>query len=665
MTPEFTHLFRPLRIGDFEVGNRIVNTLHGHGHVDDRDLRYLQELARGGVGLMGIHSHLAGTSGFAVGPGKWNARWGGEFDVVPPDPTAAEGIEFYDCAIPAMRKRGEVIHDEGAKVFAQVYHPGAGSHRDQLRPAIGPSDVPDPFDMRIPHALTEEEIAKLVLTFAHGIRRSKEAGLDAAEIHAAHGYILSEFLSPKFNRRTDRYGGNRENRVRPVLEIIAAARRMVADYPIGVRVGLDGDGQHGGLTISELVEISKLIAPHVAFIDVSGGTYTGLGDGVELAYVSPWSVRYAHNVNSAAAIKRAVKGVPVFVAGKITDPEMAERIIAEGSADMAGMVRALIADPELPRKAKDGRLQDIRHCLGLNECHYIGPERKPVMCAVNPAAGREAEMELVPAPVSRRVLVIGAGPAGMEAARSAALRGHRVTLMDRNDALGGTVRILAMDPNRGVLAELPRFMERELRRGGVDVRLGQEVTVDTVLQIEPDVVVVATGGKAHVPKVPMMEPWMFVIDTQVLLRRARIGRKVLVVGEMDNHVAGATVAEFLADQGKEVELVSEQMDFAPGAEQATRFVLMKRLLAKGVTVSLMTRLERIDEDGAVLLHTFSRQERCAVVDTIVVAAGRRADDALAEALRDQVHELHLIGDCLAPRRIMHATLEGARVGRIV
>ena len=663
--PDFPRLFEPLQIGNFTVRNRIVNTTHGTGHSEQRDLRYLQERARGGAALIGIHS--AGTTNFPLGPGRWKEDHGRDFDVRLPNPATPEGIEFFDkIGIPGLRKRAEVIHDEGAKVFGQVYNAGAGMHRDSLQPAFGPSTVPEPFDAAVPHELTEEEIADLVTTFAHGIRRAKEAGLDAAEIHGAHGYLVTEFLSPRFNLREDRYGGSRENRVRFVLEIIEAGRKLVGpDYPIGIRIGLDGDGQHGGLTIDELAGIGQSLSPHVAFISVSGGNYTGLADGLEIAYVSPWYVRPAHNVEAAAAVKKLVD-VPVFVTGKITDPAMANSILADGAADMVGMVRALIADPELPIKAKEGRPDDIRMCVGMDECHYIGHARKPVMCAVNPAAGREAEMEIVPTEVRKTVLVVGAGPAGMEAARAAALRGHQVYLGDREKALGGTVRILAQDPNRRNLADMIVFFQRELRQAKVELLLGDEIEADVVLEMAPDAVVVATGGRPYIPEFPGVESPNVITAIDLFSGAAVAGEKVIVVGGMDDHIGAPTAAEFLADQGKEVELISEQVDLSLGAEHPTRYLLFKRLLTKGVTISMMTRIQSFDAPGASLLQTFTRQERkVRGVDTVVLACGTRADDRLAKALRGKTKELVLIGDSLAPRRIMHAMLDGARAGRML
>ncbi len=657
----FRRLFEPLRIGDFEVRNRIVNTTHGTALGEARDLGYLQARARGGVGLMGVHaSH--GIYSYAVGPAPYSRapEWDHRF----PSPVQPDGIAYYDDAvIPSLRRRAEVIHAEGARCFGQVFHLGAAPHQESIAPALAPSAVADPYEALSPHPLTEEEIGELILAFAHAIRRVAEAGLDAAEIHGAHGYLVNQFFSPYFNRRDDRWGGSRENRVRFALEIVRTARQMVRDdFPIGIRVGVDGDGRARGMTIEEQAEIGALLAPHVAWISVSGGSYSGLGDGFEGAYVSPWYREPGFNVPASTLMKRAVGDLPVFVTGRIVDPSIAEGILAEGAADMVGMVRALIADPELPNKAREGRADEVRMCLGMSECHYIGPHRVPMTCAVNAAAGREAELAITPAAAPRTVLVVGAGPAGMEAARVAALRGHHVYLCDRERAIGGTPRILALDPNRRNLRDHAVYFERELRRLGVELLLGEEVGADTVVEFAPDAVVVATGGVPLIPDVPGIDSANVVTGLAVLRGEARVGSHAVVVGGLDNHVGAATIAEHLADRGVAVEYTSEQMDFAHGAEDGTRLPLMHRMLGKGVRVSLMHRLAGVGGDGCEVMQTFTREVRRVEDCTVVLACGLVADDRLARELRGRVGELHVVGDSLAPRRMMHATVEGARVG---
>ena len=657
----FPRLFEPLAIGGVMLRNRIVNTTHGTALGEARDLGYLRARARGGVALMGLHgSH--GVYEYAVGPGPRTVA--PDWDGKALSPVSAAGIAHYDDAvIPYLRRRAEVIHAEGARCFAQVFHLGAAPHAPAISPPLGPSTVSDQYEALTPHPLTEEEIEELIVAFAHAIRRIRESGVDAAEIHGAHGYLVTQFFSPYFNRRTDRWGGSRENRVRFALAIIAAARVMVgADFPIGIRVGLDGDGRHQGMSVDELAAIGALLAPHVAYISVSGGSYSGLGDGFETAYVSPWYKEPAFNVPMAAALKKVVD-VPVFVTGRIADPSIAEGILADGSADMVGMVRALIADPDLPNKARAGRADEIRMCLGMSECHYIGQHRVPMTCAVNAAAAREDEAEIRPAAARRTVLVIGAGPAGMEAARVAALRGHRVFLCDRERAIGGTVRILAADPNRRNLRDHAVYFENELRRLRVEMVLGSEVDADTAADFGADAVVIATGGRPLVPDVPGIHDAVVLTGLDVLRGAAVATPRVVVVAGLDRHIGAATIAELLADRGHAVEYLSEQLDFAQGAEDGTRLPLMHRLVNKGVTVSMMHKLVEVDGSAATVMQTFTRTSRVERDVTVVLACGLVPDDHLAHELRGRVADIHLIGDSLAPRRIMHATLEGLRVGQ--
>ena len=655
----FRRLFEPIRIGDVEVPNRIVNTTHGTGLGADRDVRYVQERARGGAGLIGVHS-LGGVYSYALGPGPEHRT--PDWDGKGLHPLSDEGMAFYDeTTIPGLRRRAEVIHAEGAACYAQVYHSGSARHGAIAGPLMAPSAVPDPYEAIVPHPLTEGEIEELVWSFAHQIRRIEAAGLDAAEIHGAHGYLVNQFLSPYANRRTDKWGGAVENRVRFVREVVAAARTLVdPTFAIGIRIGVDGDGRERGLTVADLARCAEAMDDDMAFFSVSGGNYAGFGDGVETAYVSPWYREPAFNAEAAAAVK-AVVDSPVILTGRIADVALAESLLAEGAADMIGMVRALVADPDLPRKAREGRVEEIRMCLGMSECHAIGPHRVPMTCAVNAAAAREDELVVVPAAEPRTVAIVGAGPAGMEAARVAALRGHRVFLADRRRALGGTPAVLALDPNRRNLRDHAAYFEVELRRLGVELLLGNEVGADELVAFGADVVVVATGGVPVVPDVPGIGS-ASVVGALAVLEGAEVGERVVVVGGLDKHLGPPTVAELLADRGSAVELVSEQFDFAQGVEDGTRIPLRKRLADKAVVVSMLHALVRVEPEGPVVVDRLTGIERRVDGATVVVACGTAPDDRLARELEGRVPEVHVIGDALAPRRMMHATLEGARVG---
>lgn len=658
----FRRLFEPLRIGGFALRNRIVCTTHHAALGKDRELAYLRARAQGGAALFGLNAGL-GIGNYVLTPGTPGGV--AEWDRRPPSGLTPEGVAFYDKAfIPHLRERAELLHAEGARCYGQVNHVGAGQHWPTLAGVIGPSNVPDPYDGLVPHALTETEIEEIIFLFAQGIRRIQEAGLDAAELHGAHGYLIMQFMSPHFNRRTDGWGGSREQRLRFPLAIIAAARKLVGDFPIGIRVGCEGAGGGRGISQEELVEIARLLSPHVAFISISSGSYSGFADGFDGAYVNPWYRRPAFNAETAAAVRAAVS-VPVILTGRIADAALAESLLAEGSADMIGMVRALIADPDLPRKAQAGAADRIRMCLGMSECHHIGKNRVAMTCAVNAAAGREQEMELVPAETRKTVLIVGAGPAGLEAARVAGLRGHKVYLCDGEPAIGGAVRWLAEDPNRRNLRDHTVYFDTELRALDIELVLGHRVEADDAAAFGADEVVIATGGLPYRPAVPGIDLPHVVTAMDVLRGRASPGRRVVVVGGGDAHIAAPSMADLLADGTREVILISEQVDFAPGVEDGTRFMLLDRLKAKHVRIETCTELLAIDESGVAVAGNFGDRAPYRIEDvaTVVLACGLLPDDRLYRALQGRVPNLHLIGDAMAPRRIMHATVEGARLAQ--
>lgn len=655
---QFRRLFEPLTIGNFTVRNRIVSTTHFSQLPPDRDLRYIEERAKNGVALFGL---TAGTGvrefGVGVGPEGTPGRW----DAKGFSPASAKGIAYFDdMVIPGLRERAKMLHSHGARGFGQMAHAGASNFWVSLNPLVGPSNVSTPVDALTPFALTGEQIEELVFCFAHAVRRIAESGLDMAEIHGAHGYLVNQFLSPHYNRREDEWGGSTENRVRLPLAIISEARKLVGDdFPIGIRIGYECFGDDPGITMAELVRVARLLEPKVSHLNVSGGNGPGVFKSFEVSYLSPWYREPAYNAQAAAAVKAAVN-VPVICTGRIADPALAESLLAEDVADMIGMVRGLIADPQLLEKARRGEAGRQRMCLGLNECHHAGKYLTHVTCAVNASAGREDEMAIVPAETPKTVVVVGAGPAGLEASRVAAQRGHKVFLCDRSRELGGTVRVLAADPNRRNLRDHSAFFEEEFADLSIELVLGHEVSAEDILGFEADAVVIATGGRPIVPEVPGIDRANVVLALDVLRGNATPGKRVLVVGGSNNHLGAPTVAEYLFDKGHEVELITEQLDFAAAVEDVTRYTVLKRLHGKQIFPQTATALAAVDS-GATLRNVLSGQERRIEDVTVVLACGLLPNNALYRELEGQVPELHLIGDAFAPRRIMHATVEGARV----
>ncbi|HEV8441057.1 MAG TPA: FAD-dependent oxidoreductase [Methylomirabilota bacterium] len=653
MPHQFRHLFTPFRVGNLTLNNRIVSTGHAEAMAEDgkpgpRLRAYHEAKARGGAALTII---------------------GGSTSVHPSSPASAWNMiaNHDDAIVPAYRAIAEAVHRHGCRIMTQLTHLGRRSQSDveSWHVLLAPSQIPEKVHREVPHEIEPEQIAMLVGAFGDGARRCREGGLDGVELSFAHNHLVDQFWSPLFNRRTDDYGGSLENRMRFGFEVLREVRRRVGrDWVVGVRISGD-EMTDGGLTAEDMAEIARRLAASslVDFLSVIGGA----------AHTASLQARVVPNmahpvglyVPLAAAIKRAAPGMPILHASRIVDPLHADRVLAEGAIDLVGMTRALIADPELPRKAQEGRFEDIRVCVGANEgCIDRIYQGKPVTCVQNPGASREAELaEPARAAAPRRVMVIGAGVAGLEAARVAALRGHRVVLIEREDEVGGQVLVAARAPARAEYAGIVHFLARQVDKLGVDRRLGVEATVETVLAGSPDVVIVATGSHPHRPSLPGLDGKHVVTDRDVLLDRVAVGDRVVLVDDVHTQ-QGLSTAECLLERGRQVEVVS-RLDH-PGQDVGVTSIvpLYTRLFARGVTLTPHTDLVAVEGSTVVVANTYTgAQRRIEGVDTVVLSMGSRSTDALYRALKGQVPTLHAIGDCVAPRGVHHAILEGARAGR--
>jgi dimethylglycine catabolism A len=655
MTSELRHLFSSIRVGSLTLENRIYSSAHAEamaegGRPTARLRRYHESKAQGGCAL---------------------TIFGGSTSVHPSSPAAAwRQIANHDeSIIPYYREMADAIHRHGCLVFTQLTHLGrrAQSDTEAWHVLLAPSPVPEPVHREVPHELEPEQIAMLVRAFGDAARRCREGDLDGIELSMAHNHLLDQFWSPLFNRRTDQYGGSLDNRLRFALAVLSEVRRQVgSDFVVGARISGDEFTQRG-LTADDMAEIAQRLAATglVDFLSIIGGgahTYQ-----LQAAAVPNMSFPQAVYVRLAAAIKRAVPGMPIFHASRIVEPIHAERLLAEGQVDVVGMTRALIADPELPRKAREGRLDDIRTCVGANEgCIDRIYQGKSVTCLQNPITGREDELnEIHRAAVPKKVVVVGGGVAGLEAARTAALRGHRVVLFEKEAAVGGQVLVAARAPARAEYAGIVRFLKGQVDKLGVEVRLELEATVEQVLREVPDAVIIATGSQPYLPPIPGVDGKHVVTERDVLLDRAAVGEEVVVVDDVHTQQA-LSVAEFLLDRGRRVTVISPL--FYPGQDTGiTSLVpLYARLFTKGVTLTPHTALRAIEGSTVVVANVYSGAERrMHGVDTVVLAMGSRATDALYLALKGQVRELHAVGDCLAPRGVHHAILEGTRAARAI
>ena len=487
-------LFEPIALRGVDIPNRIVmpsmttRLATPDGVVTPELIRYYVARAEGGAGLVTVEM---------CSPEPAGRHRAGELGI------------FHDRFLPGLQELTSRLKAAGARSAIQIGHAGGHTRQDVTGvPPVAPSALQhevQEVDTRtvVPLELSRERIRDVVKAFAEATARAKRAGFDVVEIHGAHGYLIAQFLSPLDNHRTDEYGGSLRNRARFALEVMQACRERVGDYPLVFRFSAD-EYAPGGLTLEEACEMAPwLVEAGADALHVTGGCYRSRPSGALM--IPPMGYPEATFLHLAREIKKRVT-VPVIAVGRLHDPSLVERLLAEGQADMVALGRQLIADPEWPRKVREGRLDEIRPCIACNTCVDGMREGGRLQCLVNPLAARETEFELRPADRSRSVLVVGGGPAGMEAARLLALRGHRVALVEREPKLGGQLQLAAKAPvfqnvetEAPILLKLVAFLARQLSKAGVDVRLARTVTAELVRELRPEVVVLATGASYRGP----------------------------------------------------------------------------------------------------------------------------------------------------------------------
>ena len=647
------HLFSPLRLRDVEIPNRIMSTGHqtylARGGLPTPEfVAYHEARARGGAGLIVTEAARFHATTLTETP---------------------EIVILGNEAIPAFRKVTEAVHAHGARIFGQLSHSGRLSRRVQggLRGvAYAPSAVPDNRFHTMPREMPVALIHEIVEAYGHAARRLAAAGYDGIEVIASLGLLVAQFLNPVSNRRTDLYGGSRENRMRFLAEALEQVRRAIGEgRALGIRISAE-EVEADGLPQDEVLEICRSLAARglVDYANVTIGSMAGLGGSIHV--VPPMEVAHGYVAPKAGAI-RAATGLPVFVAGRINQPQLAERIIASGQADVCGMTRALISDPDMPAKARAGRLDEIRACIGCNQgCIGHFHQGYPVSCIQNPATGRELKLgPAAPAPRRRRVLVAGGGPAGMKAAVVAAGRGHEVILCEAGPRLGGQVLLAQRLPERAEFGGLATNLEGELARAGVEVRLRTRVDADLVRALAPEAVVVATGGVPFEPEIEGREDGHVVDAWSVLRAEANPGARVLVADWRCDWI-GMGIAELLARNGHKVRLAVNGTHAGQHLQMYHRDHLAGKLHRLGVEVIPYARLHGVDADSALLAHIVTGEGiACEEVDTVVVAAGQAPATSLEHELEGLGVEIHLAGDCLSPRSAEEAVYEGLLAGRAV
>jgi len=512
----------------------------------------------------------------------------------------------------------------------------------------------------MPHALTIEEIEALIGKYIMGATITKAAGFDAVEIQGGHGYLITQFMSPYSNKREDEYGRDFEGRMRFPLGIVEGIRMVVGpDFPIIFRLSAD-EYVEGGLTLEDnKLIVQRLEAAGVDAISVSSGIYES----------PPWYSRIfpaagmpmGCNVPLAQGIKKVVK-IPVIVAGKLGDPVLAEKVLREGKADLIAMGRALLADPELPRKAHEGRLDDIRPCIYCNEACIGNISRMwRISCVVNPALGREREYAIEPAKRKKRVLVVGGGPAGMEAARVASLRGHKVTLYEREKTLGGQLIAASSPPSKEPIGDLAEYLKNQIQKLGVKVKLGTEVTPALIKRLKPDVVILSTGATPVIPNIPGVRRKNVATAVDILLGRKRAGKKVVIIGGSE---VGSELAWFLAEKGKKVTIVEMLGGLAMDMNMFSRFYLLDKLAELNIEMLINTTAQEVTDKGVVAID-MEGNKQVIEADTVILATGFRSNDGLERKLKGAIPEVYTIGDCVKPGKIWGAIDSASRIARLI
>ncbi|WP_047304620.1 FAD-dependent oxidoreductase [Pseudomonas fluorescens] len=646
MTSTFPHLFEPLQIRGKRLKNRIMSSGHDTSMptdnlVNEQLIAYHRARAEGGVGLIVLQ--VAGVHD--------SARY-----------TSHVLMATDDACIDGYRRLAESCHAHGTVVLSQIFHPGREimeSADGLLAVAYAPSAVPNERFRVMPRALDQDMIDEIIQGYADAARRLHQAGLDGVELVASHGYLPAQFINPRVNRRTDGYNGELEQRLRFIREILGAMRASTdAEFIIGLRISAD-ERDPEGLTEDESLAAVQLLQGQLDYVHIVAGTSASLGGAVHI--VPPMAVEAAYLAREAGTF-RAKLSIPLFVTGRINQPQEAEAIIAKGQADVCGMTRALICDPQMPNKSDSGRAEDVRACIACNQA-CIGHFHKglPISCIQHPETGRELLYgQPKPSARGKRILVVGGGPAGMKAAAVAAQRGHRVTLYEASAQLGGQIQLAQLLPRRSEFGGASTNLQREMQLAGVEVVRNTRVDRALIERENPDHVIIATGAQPYWPNFERGGDLQVVDAWQVLRDEVQLGRSVVVADWRCDWI-GPGIAERLVRAGHQVQLAVNGTHCGESLPLYVRDQMAGELHKLAIPIIPYARLYGCDDSTVYLQHTASGEPMLLEnVDSLVLCQGHQSVDDLGQQLKGLV-PFQRIGDCLAPRTVEEAIHEGLKV----
>jgi 2,4-dienoyl-CoA reductase-like NADH-dependent reductase (Old Yellow Enzyme family)/thioredoxin reductase len=635
-------LFSPFSIKRIQLKNRIVMPglasflIESDGAISDTAVEHYRRRAGGGPAMIIVEACAVSPEGVVS---NHQARI------------------YEDRFIDGLSRIAAVVRSEGSVPAVQIHHGGRQtSFKVIKRRPLAPSPIPCPTIRGEVEPLSIEGIQEIVQKFADAAERAKQAGFDLIEIHGAHGYLINQFLSKISNIREDEYGGDTVGRSRFAIEIVEAVRRRLEpDFPLSFKISAQ-EFVPGGLTVKESIEILKhLVAAGVDVVQVSAGN-----DITPEWICQPMFMPKACLADSANQFKKALN-IPVMAVGRINDPLVANEILINDQADLVCIGRGLLADPEMPNKAQEGRLDEIRTCIACNTCMESIFRKGRIECLVNPMLGREKEMAFIPTQNPKNVMVVGGGPGGLNAAWVAAKRGHKVQVFEKRDYLGGQLLSGSIPGHKREWQSLIQFQKKQIEKFGVKCHLNHEVQVEDIRELNPDVVILATGSQPLIPQVAGIDRDIVLTYEDVLNENPPIFKKVIIIG---GGATGLELALHLAEYGCTVVVVEMLHKVGNGLESMTRKILLGKLKETGVKIMIETRLIRVEAGGVVVAGSDGK-EQMLEAERVILAAGNRPLNRLYEEVKSLGYETYQIGDCLETRSAKAAIFESAVLGRSI